>query len=108
MCVNLFLSRLKSAVLESTPHTLLHHFVHSIFIHTHLTSPHPHNLKPHPQSAQLQRLELSSRLSLATEVSGLLEEPSLCLQAAVISLGLMAPLLQRDISSPDIARVSER
>ncbi|CAI7994017.1 Cilia- and flagella-associated protein 54 [Geodia barretti] len=50
--------RLKSTALTSTPSTLLHHFVYSVFIHTHLTSPplpssphhRPHNKETTPLS----------------------------------------------------------
>ena len=105
--------RLKSTALTSTPSTLLHHFVYSVFIHTHLTSPplpssphhRPHNKEPRPCQAQLHRLDLCRRLLVALEVCGHIQEPSLCLQTVVMVHRLLSPLLQRDIATLDIARV---
>ena len=109
-CNTIFLSRLRPNVLASCHLTLLHHFVYSVFIHTHLTSSPlpspPHNLpSSHQHNHHLHRLKLCSRLLQVLKVCGHIEEPSLCLQAVVMSYGLLAPLLQRDIRTPFIAEV---
>ena len=96
-------------VLASSHLTLLHHFVYSVFIHTHLISPPlpspPHNLPSSHHHNHHHRLKLCNRLLQALKVCGHIEEPSLCLQGVVMAYGLLAPLLQRDIRTPFIAEV---
>ena len=50
-------------------------------------------LKP----TQLQRLKLVSKLFTAVQVAGMINDPSLCLQAVVLCFGLMAPMVQQGI-----------
>lgn len=105
----ILLCRLRPSVLAASHNTLLHHFAYSVFIHTHLTSQLlpslPHNRTFSHRHDYLHRLKLCNRLLPALEVCGLMDEPSLCLQAVVMCYGLLAPLLQHDISSLFIAKV---
>ena len=106
------LSRLNYTALASTHPTVFHLFVYSIFIHTHLNSP---LLLLRPPShafrrpSQLHRLELCDRLLLTLRAGGVAEgvadDPSLYLKAVVMCYGLLCPMLQRHISTPDIMKV---
>ena len=107
------LCRLRPGVVDSSHATLLYHFIYSVFVYTHLSSPpllpsHPHKTPPSlPRPTQLRRIDLCNRLRQVLVVGGCIEEPSLCLQAVVMCYGLLAPLLQRDIATPPIAEVRE-
>ena len=68
--------RLKSGILDSTHPTLLYHFIYSVFIHTHLTSPSSHPHKTPLRPAQLSHLDLCCRLLQSLVVCGHLQEPS--------------------------------
>ena len=104
--------RLDRAALSSTHHSILQHFIHSIFVHVSFASPplptspltpsHPHLLR----GSQLLRLRLCCRLLVALEAGAVVNQPSLCLQAVVLGYGLLSPLIQRGVITTAIAKVS--
>ena len=96
---------LDTPLLSSTPCAILRHFVQSIIINVQLSMAQGSlfsdrlctagPLKP----SQLARLELISRLSVAIQVAGFINDPSLCLQAVVLCLGLTSPLVQHSVTA---------
>jgi len=56
-------------------------------------------------SSQQARLHLCTQLLTALEVGQYLNSPSYCLQAVVMSYGLLMPLLQHGLTTKDVAWV---
>lgn len=102
---HLKLHPLNKPLLSTTPTAILRHFVQSIIINVQLAkaqgslfsnqlctnSP----LKP----SQLLRLKLVSKLFTAMQVAGVINDASLCLQATILCLGLLSPLVQHSVTA---------
>ena len=96
---------LKKSTLASMPQSIVRHFVQSILIRTQLKMgqsalfsdklSRQGPLKP----SQLQRIELAKSLVVAMEVSAMLNDASLCLQAVVMTYGVLAPLIQHSVTA---------
>lgn len=95
----------KRSVLAFTSQSIVRHFAQSILIQTQLKMSQgaifsdklsrEGPLKP----SQLQRIELAKSLVVAMEVSAMLNDASLCLQAVVMTYGILAPLIQHSVAA---------
>lgn len=105
------LHSLNKPLLLTTPTAILRHFIESIIMHAQLTMSQGSllsdklcvggPLKP----AQLQRLKLVSKLFTAVQVAGMINDPSLCLQAVVLCFGLVSPMVQHSIVARPLLEV---
>ena len=96
---------LNSQLLSTTPTAILRHFIQSVIIDVQLVMAQGSlfsdrlctagPLKP----TQLLRLKLVSKLFSAVQVAGTINDPSLCLQATVLGLGLLSPLVQHSVTA---------
>ena len=97
---------------KPTLSTQLRLFVTSILINTHLTLVEGGLLVNqlcteggHLRPNQLRRLDLVRKLMVGVEVSGMLNDPNLCLQLVVMSYGILTPLVQHGVTSRPLAEV---
>ena len=91
--------------ISSAPHSVLREFVQSVFIYVQLVLSQGGLLADRLcaegplRPSQVSRLRLAERLMVALEVSAMLNDEGLCLQAAVMVYGVLAPLIQYSVRS---------
>ena len=103
---------LRMDLLQSYPTAIARLFLNSIFIHVSVSIEEgdlwcdqvavPPSLMLTSQQA---RMQLCTQLLTALEVGQFLNSPSYCLQAVVMSYGLLSPLLQYGLTTKNVAWV---
>ena len=101
----LHLHSLDANLLSTMPTAILRHFVQSVIIDVQLSmveaSLYSNQLcTAGPlKHSQLLRFSLVCKLFSVIQVSGTINDSSLCLQAVVLCLGLLSPLIQHNVTS---------
>lgn len=103
---------LRMDLLQSYPTAIARLFLSSIFIHVSVSieegglwCDQVAVLPSLMLSSQQARLQLCTQLLIALEVGQFLNSPSYCLQAVVMSYGLLTPLLQYGLTTKNVAWV---
>ena len=103
--------QLKYSILDSIPHPTLREFVQSVFIQIQVSMAQGGLLTDSLRGegplrpSQVSRLRLAERLIVALEVSAMMNDGVLCLQAAVMVYGVLAPLIQYSVHSKPLVEL---
>ena len=106
-----FCFRLRWDAIRNSHVTMLRLFVDSIFIQTQISIqegdllPDQLGMGAPLLSSQRERLRLVSKLLLVMDVAGWINDPSLSLQAAIMSYTLLVPLIQLGIMAKPLLKV---
>ena len=106
--------RLKWDAIRNSSVTVLRLFADSIFIQTQLSVregdllPDQLGMGAPLLSDQRERLRAVSKLLLVVDVAGWINDPSLSLQAAVMSYTLLVPMMQLGVMAKPLLKVRER